>query len=121
MKKYPDVSSYLASLPPDARRALRTIRRVVKDAAPGAVESISYGIPAYKLDGRVLVYFAAWRAHTSLYPMTASIRRTFAADLKRYKTSKGTVQFPLDQPVPATLVRRLVKARVAELKPKAGR
>jgi uncharacterized protein YdhG (YjbR/CyaY superfamily) len=120
-KKHADVPSYLASLPPDARRALQTMRRIVRTAAAGGVETISYGIPAYWLDGRVLVYFAAWRAHTSLYPITASIQRAFAADLKRYKTSKGTVQFPLDRPIPTGLVRRLVRARVAELKPRAKR
>jgi uncharacterized protein YdhG (YjbR/CyaY superfamily) len=103
-------------LPPHARKRMKACRDIIRSIAPDAVEVFSYGIPGFKLNRKPLVWYAAFRHHTSLYPMTASIRKAHAAALKGYKMSTGTVQFPLDEPLPTALVKRLVKARLAELR-----
>jgi uncharacterized protein YdhG (YjbR/CyaY superfamily) len=110
-----EIDAYLASLPAPARAGLQKLRRAIAAAAPDAEEGISYGIPAFRLAGHPLVWFAAFARHSSFFPGAAAIRE-HAADLRGYHTSKGTVQFPPDRPPPARLVARLVKTRMAELR-----
>ncbi len=113
------VDQYLASVPEPARNTLNTLRAEIRSAVPvGAVEIISYRIPAFKYK-KVLVWYAAFADHCSLFP-TASIIEQFKAELKSYKTSKGTIQFPIDKPLPAVLVRKMITARMRQVAPDGG-
>ncbi|MGH9365417.1 MAG: iron chaperone [Thermoanaerobaculia bacterium] len=108
-----NIAEYLAALPDDKRVALGTLRRTIRAAAPKAEECISYGIPAFRLDGRMLVAFGAAANHCAFYPGAFPLE-AHGDKLKGYDTSKGTIRFQADSPLPATLVRKLVKTRIAE-------
>jgi uncharacterized protein YdhG (YjbR/CyaY superfamily) len=108
------VRRYLSSQPAKHRAALRTVRAVIRATAPKAVEHFSYGIPGFRLDGRPLVWYAAFKQHISLYPVTAPIRRTLADDIEGYETSTGTLRLPLDEPMPVSLIKKIVRARARE-------
>lgn len=110
------VHAYITALPPDARRAMKKLREAIRAAAPQAEDHFSYRIPAIRIGDKTIVWYAAFTRHTSLFPMTDAIRRTYARDLEGLKTSKGTIQFPLDAQPSAALVRKLVRARVAEVR-----
>jgi len=112
------VDEYLAGVPEPGRSTLEKVRAGVRSAAPReATEAISYGIPTLKYKGS-LVAFAAFKKHRSFFPMSMAVIHTLKHELKQYHTSKGTLQFPLDKPLPANLVKNMVKARVAEKKAK---
>jgi uncharacterized protein YdhG (YjbR/CyaY superfamily) len=107
------IDEYLAPLSNEKRAALEKLRQTIKSAAPKAEECISYGIPAFRLDGRMLVAFGAAAKHCSFYPGAYPVK-THKEELKVYDTSKGAIRFQVDNPLPATLVRKLVKTRIAE-------
>lgn len=108
-----DIDDYLAGVPAEARAALEKLRRTIRAAAPAATEAISYGMPAFKHHG-ALVYFAAFKNHCSFFPASGRLIRAHARELAPYETSKGTIHFTPDKPLPAALVTKLVKARVRE-------
>src|SRR5260370_18482830 len=111
---------YLARVPEPARSTLNKVRAAIRSAVPPeATETISYGIPAFK-HKQVLVWFAAFSKHCSLFP-TSSVIEAFKKELTGFSTSKGTIQFPTDQPLPAALVKKLVKARIAQIESKKRR
>ncbi|HYZ10430.1 MAG TPA: DUF1801 domain-containing protein [Actinomycetota bacterium] len=109
------VDDYLAKVPQDARAALEELRATIRKAAPTATEGFSYGIPAFRLEGRPLVSYAALKNHCSFFPMSPAVIEAHREELEPYDTAKGTIRFTPDRPIPAALVRKLVKARVDEL------
>jgi len=109
-----DVDDYLATVPDEARATLEKLRKTIRAAAPKATEAISYGVPTFKHQGRPLVGIGATKSHCAIYVMSPNVIRAHAAELEEYDTGKGSVRFPASKPLPAALVRRLVKARIAE-------
>jgi uncharacterized protein YdhG (YjbR/CyaY superfamily) len=110
-----NVAGYIARFPPSARRVLKRVRSIVRKALPGAEETISYQIPTYKLHGRTVLYFAAWKEHYSLYPSNARLVAAFKDRLAPYERSKGTIRFPLSEPVPVKLIEGIAKFRAKEV------
>jgi uncharacterized protein YdhG (YjbR/CyaY superfamily) len=115
------IDEYLAAVSEDKRAALERLRRTIRTVVPQAEECISYGVPALRLDGRPLVGFGAAEHHCAFYPMSSATVEAHRDALKHFETSKGTIRFQADDPLPVALVRRLVKARIAESRaPRAG-
>src|ERR1051325_2022828 len=108
------IDEYLADLPADKRAALEALRKTIRGVAPTAEECISYGLAAFRLNGRPLVAIGASAKHCAFYPMSASTVGAHQAELTQFETSKGPIRLTPDHPVPAALVRKLVKARIAE-------
>ncbi len=113
MKKFASVAAYLRAVPPAPRAALQKLRKTIKAAAPEATEVISYGIPAFKHHG-MLVYFAAFKNHCSLFGISSAIMKANKKALADYEMSKGTIRFTAEKPLPTALLRKLVKARIAQ-------
>lgn len=106
MAKFETVDDYIASFPPDVRPTLEAVRRALRDGAPGTDESISYGIPAFKLKGKYVVYFAGWARYVSVYPIPAG-DDALSTELAPYVASRGTLRFPLYAPMPLALIERV--------------
>ena len=115
MTRSPDVDAFLAKLPAETRTTLEGLRRTIAAAAPEAVESINYGVPAFKLGGRPLVSFGAGKSHLSFYVQSPAVMEAHRDELAPYSTSKGTVHFAAGAPLPEELVRKLVGARIVEI------
>ncbi|RPH56427.1 hypothetical protein EHM82_03365 [bacterium] len=112
------IDEYIAEFPPETRAALEEVRAVIKASAPGATERMSYAIPTFDLHGKHLVHFAGYKSHIGFYPGPSGIE-AFREEIKAYKSAKGSVQFPLDQPMPTDLIRRIVELRVEQTAAKA--
>lgn len=110
----------LAAMAPEARATIETLRRVVRAAAPDAVECVSYGLPAFKLHGKGLVAFGGWKEHCSLYPMSGRVLSELADDLAKYEVEKGTVRFPPTKPLSAALLKKILKVRADEIAAKVS-
>lgn len=110
-----DVENYIATFPTEVQQILRQIRKVILQTAPNAVEKVAYGMPGYKLNGKPLVYFAGYAKHVGLYA-TPVAHEAFANELKGYKQGKGSVQFPLNKPMPFDLIKRIIEFKLNQQK-----
>ena len=108
------IDDYLSQVSREHRAALQDLRRAVRAAVPNAEERISYGLPSFYLDGHPFVAFGSWAKHCAFYPMSSATIKAFQKELKDFPTSKGTVQFAPEKPLPKTLLKKLIKARIAE-------
>ena len=111
---FQSLDKYIATFPKNVQKILEEVRQAIKEVIPAADELISYQIPAFKLNGSYIIYFAGWKNHISLYPVTDEIKEKFKKDISSYKTSKGTLQFPLDKPMPLALIKKIVKHKLKD-------
>lgn len=117
MRKINNIDDYIAEFPKDTQTILTQIRETIKSLVPYVEETISYNIPAYKLNRSYLIFFAGYKRHIGMYPV--SNNKEFEKDFSSFKTSgKGTIQFPLDKPIPITLIKKIIKYRVSEINKK---
>jgi uncharacterized protein YdhG (YjbR/CyaY superfamily) len=120
-RKPKTIDEYLAGVDADHRDALQKLRETIHTVAPTAEECISYGIPAFRLNGRSLVFFGAWANHCAFYPGSSNTLKKFRNELRNFQTSKGTLRFSPDKPMPVALVKKLLKARIAENNARANK
>ena len=120
-RKPQTIDEYFAWVNADHRDVLQKLRETIHAVAPNAEECISYAIPAFRLNGRLLVGFGAWSNHCSFYPMSSKTLKKFGNELRNFQTSKGTLRFSPDKPMPVALVRKLLKARIAENNARANK
>jgi uncharacterized protein YdhG (YjbR/CyaY superfamily) len=112
---FKSIDDYIASQPKAAQRVLKRVRSILRKAVPDAEETISYQIPTYKLNSRPVIYFAGWKEHYSLYPFTSRMVASFKERVAPYAVSKGTLRFPMSEPVPAKLIEAIAKSRAKEV------
>jgi uncharacterized protein YdhG (YjbR/CyaY superfamily) len=117
---FESVDAYIARHPQEVRATLRRVRSIIRKALPAAEETISYQIPSYRLHGTYVVYFAGWKEHYSVYPVTDRVVAKVGSQLRPYKVSKGTVRFPFSQPVPARLIEGIAKCLAQEAADRAA-
>ena len=120
MAKYADVDAYMAGLPDDRRAVMEQIRSTVQAAAPDAIEAIAYNMPAFRLNGRFLVSYEAFKRHYSLFPWSDDMLAELGDDLQPYAVGKGTIRFPANEPLPLGLVTRIIEIRRREVTPEAA-
>ena len=119
-KQAETIDQYIAEFPPETKRLLEDLRRIIQETVPDAKETISYAIPTFDLNGKHLVHFAGWSQHVSFYPVPTG-NELLQKDLEPYLSGKGTARFPLDKPLPSELIRRLVDFRVGEINRKKSK
>ncbi|MRR23483.1 hypothetical protein EG830_10960 [bacterium] len=117
---FANIDEYISLQPLEVQPLLQKVREAIRDAAPGAAEYISYAMPSFKYNGKILVYFAAHKSHIGFYA-TPTANVAFKKELAGYKSSKGAVQFPFDRPVPYDLIRRMVQYKLVEITSKSGK
>jgi uncharacterized protein YdhG (YjbR/CyaY superfamily) len=116
MEKFETIDDYITSFPDKTQRILKMLRETIHKTAPEALESMSYGMPTFKYKNKPLVYFSGWKEHIGFYPTPGGINSV--PELEKYRTGKGTLQFPLNKPIPYTLIQKVVKSRMEEIEKK---